>query len=186
MPPALKNLAEALLLVPLFWGSLAFVGWLVRQDPLWINLGFIALGVGMLALVLALLIWVLRMFHPRLEPPRHPWRVPALAMLDILAVGVYFTIGLSLPVWTRITLENTGPKPVTALEIDCLEKQHRRAQLGPQQRYRISCIPAREGALSISWFSGETRHAVRFGYLTPGLPQQLHLRIDAKGDIEGL
>lgn len=186
MAPLLKNLAEILLLLPLFWGSLAFAGWLIAREQVWIDLGFIALGIGMIALVVALLIWLLRMFFPSLETPRHPWRVPVLAMTDVLAAGVYFSIALSLPIWTSITLENTGSQSVRGLEIDCLERLHRRESLAPGQIYRIQCIPQREGALSISWFNGATRHQVKLGYLTPGLAQHLHFRFNAKGTLDGL
>lgn len=186
MNPVLKNLAEALLLVPLFWGTVAFAGWLLRREQIWVDIGFLALGVGMLGFFMALIIWGLRMFHPRFEPPHYPWRVPVLAMVNIFAVAGYFTVIFSLPIWTRITIENTGSKPVTALEIGCLEELHRREVLAPKQRYRIRCVPGREGALSISWFSADKRHAVQLGHLSPDAPQKLIFRIDEQGEIRGL
>ena len=45
----LKHLAEALLLVPLFWGTLAFAGWLISRATFWADLGYMALGVGLLS-----------------------------------------------------------------------------------------------------------------------------------------
>lgn len=180
----LKHLAEILLLVPLGWGILAFLGWLIRRDAFWIDIGFMALGVGLLSLVLALIIWSLRVCHPRLEPPGSLWRVPLLAMTDIVAAGLCFSITLNLPIWTRITLENLSSQVMTALEVDCLEELHRHEALPPGQSLRIRCIPQREGALSISWFSGAKRHVLQLGYLSPGHGQDLYFRIDQRGELE--
>ncbi len=170
----LKNFAETILLMPILLGTIVLGGWLMQRHSFWINMGFLVLGFAGVGIAVAMIIWATQLFHPRFEPPKIVWRVPALAMGGICCAVIYIAIALWVPVWTTITVINTSDQVMTELfSNSCLEEDQHFPKLEPKDSFRIQCIPKREGSFDISWQQADQRHRVSTGYLMPGHAQEL-------------
>ena len=168
MQTMLKKFAETILLLPMLLGTFVLGGWLFQRQSFWIDLGFLTLGLAGVSVCLAMSIWAAQLFHPRYEAPKPVWRVPALASAGVCLALVYFAVALAVPVWTTITLVNTGDQVITEiLSTSCLEEDQRIPTLAAKETVQFQCIPKQEGSFDVTWQQAGQRHRMSTGYMMP-------------------